>query len=435
MLFNSYTFLIFLTVVLGLYYSPMSWHAKKVMLIAASYLFYAAWNPPFVLILILSTFVDWNLARRIYRSESLAERKFLLVCSLSVNLGLLGFFKYGEFLLHNFTGVMKSAGIAYQAPEMDIILPVGISFYTFQTLSYTIDIYRRELKPWHSFTDYALFVTFFPQLVAGPIVRARDFLHQTIEPKVASAKHLAWGASLMIIGLFQKVVLADGLLAPVVEKVYDSTQIVSPLAASIGTQAFAGQIFCDFAGYSTVAIGVAMCLGFSFPDNFRFPYAAVGFSEFLAALAHIAFELAARLPLYQSTRKPRRVLQDISKPDPDDAARRIVARGKLGICGLGGAAWPVSRPRTAGGAPVRRMAGLENAGRPDIPCSGDLLSRVLRLDILSRTGFRQSLRDHSGRPVPAPSAAGLRDQYRGHHRGCPDGRFDERPLVLAKYHA
>ena len=227
-----------------------------------------------------STIVDWNLAQRIFHATSESRRKFYLICSLSVNLGVLGFFKYGGFLLDNFEKTLHQAGVNYQAPAMDIILPVGISFYTFQTLSYSIDVYRRRLDPWHSFTDYALFVTFFPQLVAGPIVRARDFLYQTIEPKVASMKHMSWGFSLIVLGLFQKIVLADGLFAPVVEKVYDSTQVVSPLAASIGTIAFAGQIFCDFAGYSTVAIGVAMCLGFAFPDNFRFPYAAIGFSDF-----------------------------------------------------------------------------------------------------------------------------------------------------------
>ena len=131
----------------------------------------------------------------------------------------------------------------YQPPALDIVLPIGISFYTFQTLSYSFDVYRRQLKPWHSFVDYALFVTFFPQLVAGPIVRARDFLPQTVAPKSASARNLCWGLSLMILGLFQKVVVADGLLTPVVEKVYDSTGVVSPLAAGIGTLAFAGQIF------------------------------------------------------------------------------------------------------------------------------------------------------------------------------------------------
>jgi alginate O-acetyltransferase complex protein AlgI len=280
MVFNSYTFIAFFAIVLALYYSGISWRARKMLLIAASYTFYAAWNPPFVLLLVFSTIVDWELAQRIHYATSIRLRKLYLAASLSVNLGLLGIFKYGGFMLESFAGVVQELGGAYQAPALDIILPVGISFYTFQTLSYSLDIYRRRIDPWHSFVDYALFVTFFPQLVAGPIVRARDFLHQTIEPKIANMRHLCWGISLMVLGLFQKVVIADSLMAPVVEKVYDSAEVVSPMAAAIGTLAFAGQIFCDFAGYSTIAIGAAMCLGFALPDNFRFPYAAIGFSDF-----------------------------------------------------------------------------------------------------------------------------------------------------------
>ncbi len=280
MVFNTYTFIIFFVVVLALHYSGLAWRKKKILLIAASYLFYAAWNPPFVVLLIISTVVDWELAQRIYHATSVRLRRLYLIASLSVNLGLLGIFKYSTFLVQSFADGLTQFGVMYQPPALDIVLPVGISFYTFQTLSYSLDVYRRQLKPWHSFVDYALFVTFFPQLVAGPIVRARDFLPQTVAPKSASARHLCWGLSLMILGLFQKVVVADGLLAPVVEKVYDSTGVVSPLAAGVGTLAFAGQIFCDFAGYSTIAIGVGMCLGFALPDNFRFPYAAVGFSDF-----------------------------------------------------------------------------------------------------------------------------------------------------------
>lgn len=172
-----------------------------------------------------------------------------------------------------------AVGVKYVPPEMSVILPVGISFYTFQTLSYTLDVYRGNAKPWKSFLDFALYVTFFPQLVAGPIVRAVDFLPQCLTPRKASGKEFGWGLNLLLLGLFQKIVIADGLLAPVVERVYDATAF-DFVSAWVGTLAFAGQIFCDFAGYSTCAIGVAMCLGFGLPDNFRFPYAAIGFSEF-----------------------------------------------------------------------------------------------------------------------------------------------------------
>jgi D-alanyl-lipoteichoic acid acyltransferase DltB (MBOAT superfamily) len=280
MVFNSYTFIVFLLVTLLFCRANTSWVSKKAFLLIGSYIFYAAWNPPFVALIWLSTVVDWYLARGIAQTASAARKKLLVVASLVVNLGLLGFFKYGNFALENFIAIAASAGIQYQPAALDIILPVGISFYTFQTLSYTLDVYRGHLKPADSFLNYALFVTFFPQLVAGPIVRASEFLPQTEQPTRATRDQLTWGFGLIILGLFQKVAIADGLLAPVVEAVYDSALSPSPIAAGIATLAFAGQIFCDFAGYSTIAIGCALCLGFSLPDNFRFPYAAIGFSDF-----------------------------------------------------------------------------------------------------------------------------------------------------------
>ncbi|HNX26864.1 MAG TPA: MBOAT family O-acyltransferase, partial [Phycisphaerae bacterium] len=204
----------------------------------------------------------------------------LMLGSLFVNLGMLGFFKYGTFAADNFTAMVQAFGFDFVPAKADIILPVGISFYTFQTLSYTIDVYRGQLKPWHSFLDYSLYVTFFPQLVAGPIVRAAEFLPQCEEPKKATAGQLGWGLCLFIVGLFNKVVIADHFMAGTVEQIYGSTAHVGFFGAWAGTLAFSMQIFCDFAGYSTCAIGVAMCLGFVLPDNFRFPYSAIGFSDF-----------------------------------------------------------------------------------------------------------------------------------------------------------
>jgi D-alanyl-lipoteichoic acid acyltransferase DltB (MBOAT superfamily) len=278
--FNSLSFAVFLAGALLLYHLPRSWRVRKLNLLCASYVFYMAWNPPFVALLWISTVADWWLARRIARSEGLAARRGCLAASLGVNLGLLGFFKYGDFALRNATAVARAAGIDFQPAAPDIVLPMGISFYTFQTLSYTFDVYRRHLVPARSFLDYALFVTFFPQLVAGPIVRAGVFLPQTEAPRRGTAEQWSWGLSLVTLGLFQKVVLADGLLAPVAEGLFDSQ--VQPDAASawLGTVAFSGQIFCDFSGYSSCAIGLALCFGFLLPENFRSPYAAVGFSDF-----------------------------------------------------------------------------------------------------------------------------------------------------------
>ncbi|MCA8944464.1 MAG: MBOAT family protein [Planctomycetes bacterium] len=280
MLFNSSTFLVFFAVVLAVHYSPISWRLKKHSLLWASYLFYAAWNPPFVVLLWLSTLVDWTAAQRIAISEDRRRKRAWLVLSLVSNLGLLAFFKYGNFALENLQALLSACGVVYQPPALDILLPVGISFYTFQTLSYTLDVYFGRAKPWHSFLDFALYVTFFPQLVAGPIVRATCFLPQCVEPRRATRDQFGWGLMLLLLGLFQKVVVADALLAPIVDQVYGTGFGPSGTAAWQGTVAFAGQIFCDFAGYSSCAIGAAMCLGFSLPENFRFPYAAIGFSDF-----------------------------------------------------------------------------------------------------------------------------------------------------------
>lgn len=279
MTFNSTTFLIFFTLVIGLHQLPFSWRAKKRNLLIASYLFYAAWNPPFVLLLWLSTIVDWVASRKIHRSEG-RRRKAWLMVSLATNLGVLAYFKYGEFFLQNFQELLSLWGIAYQAPEFNIVLPMGISFYTFQTLSYTIDIYNRKAAPWHSFLDYALYVTFFPQLVAGPIVRSSCFLPQCLQPARATWEQMGWGLTLLTIGLFQKITLADMLLAPVADEVFANPEAYGFAGAWLGTLAFSGQIFCDFSGYSLCGIGTALCLGFIVPDNFRFPYAAIGFSDF-----------------------------------------------------------------------------------------------------------------------------------------------------------
>jgi D-alanyl-lipoteichoic acid acyltransferase DltB (MBOAT superfamily) len=280
MVFNSLTFVVFFAAVLAIYYLPLPWKLKKAHLLVSSYLFYSAWNPPFVVLLWISTFVDWHAARWMAKAEKRMARRALLFASLGVNLGLLGFFKYGGFLLDNFVALLASIGLEYHPPAPDIFLPIGISFYTFQTLSYTIDVYRRNMKPWSSFLDFALFVTFFPQLVAGPIVRASQFLPQCRTPRRADGDQFGWGLSLVTLGLFEKVVLADGLMAPVADQVYATPWEAGFIDAWVGTLAFSGQIFFDFAGYSTCAIGVGMCLGFALPRNFRFPYGAIGFSDF-----------------------------------------------------------------------------------------------------------------------------------------------------------
>jgi len=280
MVFNSLTFIVFFACVLVMHRLPLGWTTKKVNLLLASYLFYAAWNPPFIVLLWISTVVDWYAAQKLVHAERPNARRAWMLLSVVANLGMLGYFKYGDFLLENFQAAMAAIGVAYQPPGFDIVLPVGISFYTFATLSYTLDVYLRRAKPATHFLDYALFVTFFPHLVAGPIMRPTELVPQFAMPRRASQAQLFFGLALMTLGLFQKVVLADGFLASPAETIFDNAAAPGALDAWIGTLAFSGQIFCDFAGYSTTAIGAALCLGFTMPDNFRFPYAAVGFSDF-----------------------------------------------------------------------------------------------------------------------------------------------------------
>lgn len=280
MLFNSYTFIAFFLIILVLHNMPFPWKVKKINLLIASYIFYAAWNPPFILLLWLSTVVDFFVGRALYQQENKYKRKLLLVVSLIGNLGMLCFFKYGGFLLENFVTLVNALGIDYHPAKPSIILPAGISFYTFTTLCYTIDMYKRKSEPVKSMLNFALFVTFFPHLVAGPIVRPPQLVPQFETPRTATQKQLMQGLFLLSLGLFMKVVLADSMLSRPAETVFSSQSVLQSLDAWIGVLAFSGQIFFDFAGYSTCAIGVAMCLGFWLPQNFRYPYAAIGFSDF-----------------------------------------------------------------------------------------------------------------------------------------------------------
>lgn len=280
MVFNSYTFIAFFLLMLLLHNLPFSWKVKKVNLLLASYIFYAAWNPPFILLLWLSTVVDFYVGRALYTQENQYKKKLLLVLSLIGNLGMLIFFKYGTFLLENFVNLCNVIGFDYNPATPNIILPAGISFYTFTTLCYTIDMYKKRSEPVKSMLDFSLFVTFFPHLVAGPIVRPPQLVPQFETPRTASRKQMMDGLLLLSLGLFMKVVLADSMLSATADTVFDATTILPTLDSWIGVLAFSGQIFLDFAGYSTCAIGVALCLGFVLPQNFNYPYAAIGFSDF-----------------------------------------------------------------------------------------------------------------------------------------------------------
>lgn len=280
MLFNSLTFVVFFIVVVSAYWTLKSWNARKNLLLVASYIFYGAWNPPFALLLFATSALDFYLGARIAAAVGPRARKAWTTASVVVNLSMLGFFKYGNFLLENTKWLLAQIGIAYQPPHLDLFLPIGISFYTFHSLSYTLDVYRGVAQPTKSLRDFVLAVSFFPQLVAGPIVRAADFLPQCVAPPEPRRGRFIWGLLLMTLGLFQKTVLADTMLSGSADTVFNYGGPLNTLDAWIGVLAFSGQIFFDFAGYSTCAIGAALVLGFELRDNFRFPYAAVGFSDF-----------------------------------------------------------------------------------------------------------------------------------------------------------
>ena len=280
MLFNSLTFIVFFAVVVGSYWCLQSWDSKKNLLLGASYCFYGAWNPPFAALLLATTSMDFWLGERIHEANTKGARKVWMWASVTVNLSMLGFFKYGNFLLENLQAVLAGVGVHYMPPHLDILLPVGISFYTFHSLSYTLDVYRGVIIPTTSFRDFVLAVSFFPQLVAGPIVRAADFLPQCEEAPKADMRRFYWGLLLVTAGLFEKVVLADTLLTASADTVFSHKGPLNGLDAWTGVLAFSGQIFFDFAGYSMCAIGTALCMGFGLKNNFRSPYAARGFSDF-----------------------------------------------------------------------------------------------------------------------------------------------------------
>lgn len=278
MLFNSLEFGLFFTLVFGLYLC-LPLRGQNRMLLLASYVFYAAWDWRFCSLLAVSTIVDFSVGRSLHASKTPRRRKLLVTLSLVTNLGILGFFKYADFFADNLQELAGVFGFTLPEFTLSVVLPVGISFYTFQTLSYTIDVYRGRLEPTRRFWDFALFVAFFPQLVAGPIERARHLLPQILEKRQLSMERVSSGAWLALWGLFKKVVIADNLAA-VVDAVFHAR--ADPTAAEIvvAAWAFAYQIYCDFSGYTDIARGVARMLGFELMLNFDLPYTALNPADF-----------------------------------------------------------------------------------------------------------------------------------------------------------
>lgn len=281
MLFNSIDFLIFFPVVTLIYFI-IPRKVRYIWLLAVSYYFYMCWNAKYALLLLISSIVTWLCGLLVHSAEKLLTKKLALAACLCVNLGILFFFKYFDFFLQNFNRVLSGLHIQLFEKRFDVLLPVGISFYTFQALGYTIDVYRGKVTPEKNILRYALFVSFFCQLVAGPIERSESLLGQmrNLEKKrLWNYRNIVSGLMLMVWGMFVKMVIADRV-AILVDVVFGNYYLHGTVALAAGAVGFAIQIYCDFMGYSTIAIGAARVMGFRLVENFETPYFAGSVSEF-----------------------------------------------------------------------------------------------------------------------------------------------------------
>lgn len=278
MLFNSLEFLFFLPIVVSIYFL-MPPKFRWALLLLASYYFYMCWDYRYIVLIMGSTTVDYFAGIGIHRSHNKTVKKWLLAASLTANLGLLFFFKYYTFFGNNVNLLFERFNLFAEVPLYDFLLPVGISFYTFQTLSYTIDIYRGKQTPEYHLGRFALFVSFFPQLVAGPIERSVNLLPQFREQFSFDYNRIRDGILLMCWGFFKKVVIADRL-AEYVNKVYETPELFNGMHSALATFFFSFQIYCDFSGYSDIAIGTALIMGYRLMTNFRRPYLASSIRDF-----------------------------------------------------------------------------------------------------------------------------------------------------------
>lgn len=279
MIFSTWSFGLFFLVVCGLYWSLPTRRGQHLLLLAASYFFYMCWNPWMISLIIAITLFDYGVGVFLHRAPDGRWRRGLLIASLSANIGLLAVFKYADFFILSLRDLLDAVGVHANLHALQIILPVGISFHTFQTMSYTVDVYRRRVKPAGSLLEFALFVAFFPQLVAGPIVIAADFL-----PQLATRKRFEWpriesGVVLFMVGLTKKLLIADSL-ALIADPVFADPHRYGTLDLWVAMLAYGGQILGDFAGYTDMAIATARILGFDLRPNFASPYLAVGMSDF-----------------------------------------------------------------------------------------------------------------------------------------------------------
>ncbi len=281
MLFNSIDFAIFLPIVFILYWfvANKNFKLQNFLIVVASYVFYGWWDWRFLSLILFSTLVDYSVGFALANEENNGKRKKLLIASILVNLALLGFFKYYNFFLDNFITAFSLFGMPIKANTLNIILPVGISFYTFQTMSYTIDVYRRKLEPTKDFIAFSAFVSFFPQLVAGPIERATNLLPQFYHKRTFNYTSAIDGMRQILWGLFKKIVIADNC-AQFSNTIFNNSDDYSGSTLIVGVVLFAFQIYGDFSGYSDIAIGTSRLFGFNLMRNFAFPYFSRDIAEF-----------------------------------------------------------------------------------------------------------------------------------------------------------
>ena len=279
MLFNSSEFLKFLLAFCLAYYLARNHlRVRNLLVIAASYLFYGWWDWRFLGLIVISTLLDYCVGLGLGRTSSPVRRRLLVAASVAGNLAILGFFKYYDFFVTSLAAALQEVGLPFHPRTLKIILPVGISFYTFQTMSYSLDVYRGVTRPTRDLAAFAAYVSFFPQLVAGPIERAHRLLPQFLTTRVITADMLGRGMWLLVWGMFKKVVIADSL-GPMVDAIFAAPELSGP-AVALGVVAFGIQIYCDFSGYSDIARGVARFFGFDLMVNFNLPYLARSVRDF-----------------------------------------------------------------------------------------------------------------------------------------------------------
>ena len=277
MIFNSFEFVIFFPVVFTIYWM-LKLRAQNIFLLLASYLFYGFWDWRFLSLILLSTVVDYIVAQKIHASDVQSVRKRWVTISLVSNLGLLAVFKYFNFFVDSFAEVLAAVGMQANMPSLQIILPVGISFYTFQTLSYTIDVYRKDNKPVTNLVDFAVYVAYFPQLVAGPIERSTNLVPQLVKERKFDLQQVYSGATLTLIGFFKKIFVADNI-GPHVDAIF-ATPDPGIWTVMAGGYLFAFQIYADFSGYTDIARGISRMMGIELRLNFNFPYVSPSPQEF-----------------------------------------------------------------------------------------------------------------------------------------------------------